>query len=109
MSQYAVFSALRQCEHTQIFIPLFMCKHSDFTYNEAWYINKIIIVLACVLLFQVGIRRACFNVKCSGTYRNLNESTHFVLKSFKKISSWVLLTDICRVTSHIRYTCLSAC
>lgn len=61
-----------------------MCKHSDFTYNEAWYINKIVIVLACVLLFQVGIRRACFNVKCSGTYRNLNESTHFVLKSFKK-------------------------
>lgn len=60
-----------------------MCKHSDFTCIEAWYINKIVIVLACVLLSQVGIRCAFFSVKCSGTYRNLNESTQFVLKSLK--------------------------
>lgn len=62
-----------------------MCKHSDFACNEAWYINKIVIVLACALLSQVGIRRARFNVKCSGTYRNLSKNTHYVLKSLKTL------------------------
>lgn len=43
---FAVFTALRHCKPTQVFVCIISAKHIECTYNEMSYINKIAIAVS---------------------------------------------------------------